>query len=172
MNLTATAIYQASNAPNLQGWYEGQGAYNTNSTAQLPYNTKFELYNLTYNWAAPIANITATGSYYRTDVLRTTDFTPSYVALENSSSLCKSIESLSAACTPTQMNAYNAYVKSQLRHHWRWRKPAYVVSQNYEVRATRQTSPDRSSGPWAAITSTATTTSTVIPPSRARRPAR
>jgi iron complex outermembrane receptor protein len=99
----------------------------------LPFNSKFQLYNLTYDWNLPGVSLTATGSYYRYDILRSTDFTGSYIALKNNAARCGLWSGTPGACGAAQLNRYNNFIDSILPvTGW---QPAWLKSKNFEVRA-------------------------------------
>ncbi|OAN56578.1 TonB-dependent receptor [Sphingobium sp. TCM1] len=134
MTLTGTVIYQETEADDQQGWYEAAGRYKAQSPLQLPFNSKLQLYNLAYDWELPGVTLTATGSLYRYDILRTLDFTPPVNALSQSPAACRSYFSLASACSSAQLTAYrNAGLNSLPAIGY---QPAYLKAKTAEVRAT------------------------------------
>ena len=134
LTITGTAIYQSTTTADLEGWYQALGKYNTNTAAQLPFDSKMQLFNLTGDWKLPGATLTATGSYYHYDILRTADFTASYIALETNPKTCKRYLALSTACTATQLTAFGQDVNALLPIIGP--QPAALDAASTEVRAT------------------------------------
>jgi outer membrane receptor protein involved in Fe transport len=130
--ITAMLTYQKSSAKDQQGWYPGVGLYQTNSPAQLPFNTRMQLYNLKGDRALGFATLTATASYYKYQFLRAYDFSASTAAYANSTAACPGYYGQSTACSTAQFSAYQANGLAQLPAIGY--QPAYVRSQNYEVR--------------------------------------
>ena len=130
--ITGTVTYQKSTASNQQGWYPSVGLYQTNSPTQLPFDSKMQLYNLKGDRGLGFATLTATASYYKYSFLRAFDFTPSTRAYANSTAACPTYYSQTTACTSAQFSAYQANGLAQLPAIGY--QPAYVRSQNYEVR--------------------------------------
>jgi iron complex outermembrane receptor protein len=130
--ITATLIYQKASADDQQGWYPSVGTYKTNSTAQLPFDSRMQLYNLKAERKTGIGTLTATASWYKYQFLRAFDFTPSTTSYANSPAACKTYYAQTAACSSAQMTAYTAYGLSRLPAIGY--QPAFVRSQNYEVR--------------------------------------
>jgi iron complex outermembrane receptor protein len=133
MNLTGTYVYQKSEADDQQGWYPSLGEFKTDSRLKLPFNNTINLFNLTYNWELPGVTLTATGSYYKYEVLRTTDFTASYVPLLTSNAACQRFYTISTACTPTQQTTFATDLNSQFPI--AGYQPADLESKTFETRA-------------------------------------
>lgn len=134
VNLTGTMILQKSSAGDQGGWYEAAGRYNTNLRVKLPFNNKLQLYNLTGNWDAGPATLTATGSYYKYDILRGSDFTPVVNSQSLSATGCQQFNAQSTACSATQLAAYRAAgLASMPAVAW---QPGYLKARTMEVRAT------------------------------------
>ncbi|NKJ44464.1 TonB-dependent receptor [Novosphingobium sp. SG720] len=129
--ITATASYQKSDARDQQGWYPSVGRYKTNSTAQLPFHTEMQLYNLKADRDLGFATLTGTASYYNYNYIRTVDFTPSVAAYANSTAQCARAQG-GTACTTDQFAAYRATGLALLPAVGY--QPAWVHSQNYEAR--------------------------------------
>jgi iron complex outermembrane receptor protein len=138
LTITGTAIYQSNTTADLEGWYQALGKYKTNTAAQLPFNSKLRLINLTGTWTPRGATITATGSYYSYDILRTADFTQSYVALETNPKTCRRYLALPTACTATQLASFGQDVQALLPIIGP--QPASLEAASSEVRATSNTS--------------------------------
>lgn len=131
--ITGTVIYQKSTADDQQGWYPTLGKYKTNSPLQLPFHSKMQLYNLKAERSlGGYATLTATASYYKFNILRAFDFTPSSTAYANSTAACKIALGLSSACSADQFANYKATGLALLPAIGY--QPAFVRSHNYEVR--------------------------------------
>ncbi|CDO34497.1 TonB-dependent receptor [Novosphingobium sp. KN65.2] len=130
--ITATAIYEKSTADDQQGWYPQVGRYKTDSYVRLPFNSEMQLYNLKADQDFGFATLTATGTYYKFNIVRTVDFTPAVAALGSLPSTCSAYYGLSAACSADQQSAFSDYASSVLPAIGY--QPAWLKSQNYEVR--------------------------------------
>ncbi|MET0370726.1 MAG: TonB-dependent receptor [Sphingobium sp.] len=136
MTLTGTAIYQQTRADDQQGWYEAVGRYQAQSQLQLPFNSKLQLYNLTYDWELPGVTLTATGSWYRYDILRSLDFTAPVNALSQSPAACRTYFALATGtpCSSAQLATYrNAGLASLPAIGY---QPAHLKAKTAELRAT------------------------------------
>ncbi|HTK36382.1 MAG TPA: TonB-dependent receptor [Caulobacteraceae bacterium] len=134
MNLTGTYLYQKTDADDQEGWYPSLGEFNTDSRVKLPFNNTLNLFNLTYNWELPGVTLTATGSYYKYEILRATDFTASYVPLLTSNAACQRFYSITASCTPAQQSTFATSLSGQFPiGGW---QPGYLKSRTLEVRAS------------------------------------
>ena len=80
VSILLTKIHQSTSADDQEGWYDRLGKYKTDGAVKLPFDSKMDLTSLTGKWSSPIGDITAVSSYYRYDILRTIDFTPTYKA--------------------------------------------------------------------------------------------
>ncbi|MET0373711.1 MAG: TonB-dependent receptor [Rhizorhabdus sp.] len=130
--ITGTIIYQKSTADDQQGWYPQVGKYKASSSVRLPFDSKFQLYNLKLDRKLGGVNLTATGGYYRYDILRSLDFTPSVAALSRVPGACQAFYAQGTPCTSTQLASYAAFGQSRLPAIGY--QPAWLRSQNYEVR--------------------------------------
>lgn len=132
-NITGAFIYQKTNADDQQGWYPVLGAYKTDSAVKLPFDSKLHLYNVVLNQKFSGVTLTGTASYYRYDILRSSDFTPSINLLSQNPAACRGYFSLGGvSCTPAQLASYRAYGLTRMPTILY--QPAYLKSQNYEVR--------------------------------------
>lgn len=130
--VTATAIYEKSKADDLQGWYPQVGRYKTDSRVRLPFRSEMQLYNLKADQDFGFATLTATGTYYKFNIVRAVDFTPAVAALGSLPSTCSAYYGQSAACSADQQSDFSDYASSVLPAIGY--QPAWLKSQNYEVR--------------------------------------
>jgi len=134
MTLTGTVIYQKTEADDQQGWFEPLGDYQTNLSTVLPFNSKLQLYNLTYNWKLPSVTLTATGSYYRYDILRTIDFSPNVNAISQSPAACRGYFNIASACSASQLSDFRQAGLANMPAIGY--QPAYLKTKTGELRAT------------------------------------
>ncbi|AIT82289.1 TonB-dependent receptor [Novosphingobium pentaromativorans] len=130
--ILATAIYEKTTADDQQGWYPQLGRYKTDSKVQLPFNSEMQLYNLKADQDFGFATLTATGTYYKFNIVRTVDFTPTVQVLGSLPSICSAYYGQSSACSPDQQSDFSDYAQSVLPVIGY--QPAWLKSQNYEVR--------------------------------------
>jgi outer membrane receptor protein involved in Fe transport len=128
--ITASALYQHAMADDMQGWFAQVGRYKTDSEVRLPFETDTQLYNLTGQRSLGFATLTGTASYYKYAYNRSADFTPTARANSTSATNCRAY--YGAACDATQMANWTSYAQSLLPV--LAYQPAYVRSQDYEVR--------------------------------------
>lgn len=137
--VTLTGIYQRSDADNQQGFYPAAGRYKSNLPVQTPFRSKMTLVNAKLDRELPFADLTVTGSYYKFDILRQFDSTPSVNSASQNATNCRTYFGQSTACSPTQAADFRAFGLSLMPA--AARQPATLDSQTYEARlsSNRQT---------------------------------
>jgi outer membrane receptor protein involved in Fe transport len=136
--ITGTYIYQRTRANDQQGWYPALGDYKTNSPVRLPFNSELNLYNIVLNQKLGGVALTATADYYRYDILRTIDFSPTVNALSQVPANCQSFYAQASACSGDQLSSYRAYGLSRLPAVGY--QPASLKAHNYEARLSSDNS--------------------------------
>lgn len=148
LTITATGMYQKTVLDGQSSWYEtlGRDSYKTNARVIAPTSDTLKMYNLTAKWKLPFATLTATSSYYKWNLLRNSDYTPTLAASATNATSCANyiaggpppplpVGGSNPACTiPTQMAQYTAYANSRLPG--ALYQPMGLTSWNHEVRLT------------------------------------
>jgi outer membrane receptor protein involved in Fe transport len=136
--VTGTYIYQRTRADDQQGWYPALGDYKTNSPVRLPFNSDLNLYNIVLNQKLGGVALTATADYYRYDILRTIDFSPTVDALSQVPAYCQAFYAQAGACSRDQLASYRAYGLSRMPAVGY--QPASLKAHNYEARLSSDNS--------------------------------
>jgi len=119
LTVDASAVFQQTRQDGTGYWYEHVGKYQTDEAAMSPNTDSLKLYNLTAHWNTPVADVTATSSYYTWDLVRTYDYTQILAYSDTNATSCvnyinaiygSSVDS----CSDSQMSEYTAYADSRL----------------------------------------------------------
>jgi iron complex outermembrane recepter protein len=116
VKLTATALYQDTEIDDSNAWSPALGRYQTAQPVRTPAGGRLQLYNLLLHTDLGFAQLAATASYYRWDIVKETNFTSVLEQQRGDASACRRLADLSAdqACTGAQRAAFEAYLDSQL----------------------------------------------------------
>jgi len=142
LTITGEALYQKTELDGQSTWYPAVGKYQTNARVIAPTSDTLTLYNVTAKWKLDFATLTATSSYYKWNLLRNADYSPTLSANRANATSCRNYFAGGApaigapanpACTAAQMAQYTAYADS--RTPGALYQPMGVTSWNHELRA-------------------------------------
>ena len=78
ISINLTHIHQMTRAEDTPGFYARLGDHKTDAAVKTPLDSRLDLTNLTARWSTPIAELTASSSFYEYDLFRGLDLTPPY----------------------------------------------------------------------------------------------
>jgi iron complex outermembrane recepter protein len=147
ITLTGTAVYQETKLDGQNTWYTALGAksYATNAKVIAPTSDSLTMYNVTGKYVMSWATLTGTASYYKWDLLRNSDYSPTLSASRANATSCRNFIAgappatgapANPACTPAQMATYTAYADSRIPS--ALYQPMGLTSWNYEARLSGQ----------------------------------
>ncbi|WP_204316535.1 hypothetical protein, partial [Klebsiella pneumoniae] len=80
LTITGEALYKKTELDGQSTWYPAVGKYQTNARVIAPTSDTLTLYNVTSKWKLDFATLTATSSYYKWNLLRNADYSPTLSA--------------------------------------------------------------------------------------------
>lgn len=114
VKVVANAHVQSETIDDSNGWFPSVGTYKTDMEIKAPFESQFNLYNVTTSADLGRAQLTVSSSFYRWEALRTYDQTRNQYAYRDRGTYCRGYYGISVACTPAQLAGYRTYVESQL----------------------------------------------------------
>ncbi|WP_421729564.1 TonB-dependent receptor domain-containing protein [Brevundimonas sp.] len=138
LRLAVTAIRQTTDYDDaISYWTPSLGAYQTDASIIGEHSEDLALYNVTATWDLPFATLTATASRYTWDRVTASDYTRTLASGVTDATGCQSYLSLTQACDPGQMQAFQAYALSRLPG--AWRQISHLTSSSEELRLSSHT---------------------------------
>lgn len=144
--LDASAVYQHTELNGQNDWDQDLGKYNSDYAYIAKSNDTLHLYNMTLNWDFDFAKWTTSYSYYKWQLLRSSDYTVTLSRSRANATSCKNYinaihDTDISGCDADQMAEYTAYADSRLPG--TLYQPMMLHSRNFDSRLSGLSFNDR-----------------------------